>query len=128
MRILLDTHTFLWFYSGDERLSPIAKALVVDSANACFLSIASVWEIGIKTSIGKLELRVDFAELARFMAANSIRLLPVTIEHIQQLQQLPFHYRDPFDRLLIAQAITEQLTIVGKDAVFNQYPARVIWQ
>ena len=127
MRILLDTHTFLWFYSGDERLSPTVKALVVDSANACFLSIASVWEVGIKTSIGKLELRVDFAELARFMAANSIALLPIAIEHIQQLQQLPFHHRDPFDRLLIAQALAEQLTIVSKDAVFEQYPANITW-
>lgn len=105
MRILLDMHAFLWFYSGDERLSPTAKAFIADPANECFLSIASVWEVGIKTSIGKLELRVDFAGLAGFMAANGIELLPITFGHIQQLQQLPFHHRDPFDRLLIRRQL-----------------------
>ena len=128
MRLLLDTHAFLWFYSGDERLSLAGKALIDDPINACFLSIASVWEMGIKTSIGKLELRVDFAGLAEFMAANRMELLPIAFEHIQRLQQLPFHHRDPFDRLLIAQALTEDLTLLSRDAVFPQYEVSIRWQ
>lgn len=128
MRILLDTHAFLWFYSGDEKLSNNARTLIADSANACFLSIASVWEVGIKTSIGKLELRVDFEGLASFMAANRMALLPITFGHIQQLQQLPFHHRDPFDRLLIAQALAEGLTLLSRDAVFPQYGVATRWQ
>jgi PIN domain nuclease of toxin-antitoxin system len=127
MRILLDTHAFLWFYSGDERLSSTGKAFIDDPTNECFLSIASVWEMGIKTSIGKLELRVDFAGLAKFMATNRIELLPISFEHIQQLQHLPFHHRDPFDRLLIAQALTENLTLLSRDTVFPQYGISLSW-
>jgi PIN domain nuclease of toxin-antitoxin system len=128
MRLLLDTHAFLWFYSGDDRLSSAGKVLIDDPANECFLSIASVWEMGIKTSIGKLELRVDFAGLTEFMAANRIELLPISFAHIQRLQYLPFHHRDPFDRLLIAQALTEDLTLLSRDAVFPQYEVLVKWE
>ncbi|RZJ91777.1 MAG: type II toxin-antitoxin system VapC family toxin [Hymenobacter sp.] len=127
MRLLLDTHAFLWFYSGDERLSFTGKALIDDPANECFLSIASIWEMGIKTSIGKLELRVDFAGLAEFMAANRIELLPISFEHIQRLQYLPFHHRDPFDRLLIAQAFSEGLTLLSRDTLFPQYGVAIQW-
>ena len=127
MRVLLDTHTFIWFYTGDERLSSTAKTLIIDRGNECFLSIASIWEVSIKASIGKLELRIDFKQLSEFMKANSIALLPITFEHIQQLQQLTFHHRDPFDCLLIAQAVAERLTLLIKDAVFQHYSASVIW-
>jgi len=91
------------------------------------LSIASVWEVGIKTSIGKLELRVDFAGLAEFIAVNRIELLPISFQHIQKLQHLPFHHRDPFDRLLIVQALTENLTLLSRDAVFPQYDISLNW-
>lgn len=119
MRLLLDTHAFLWFYTGDKRLGNKAKSLINDLANECFLSIVSVWDVGIKTSIGKLELRVDFAGLAEFMATNRIALLPIAIGYIQRLQALPFHHRDPFDRLLIAQAFAERLTLISRDASFQ---------
>lgn len=99
-----------------------------DPTNKCLLSIASVWEIGIKTSIGKLALRGDFAEVEDFIAENSIELLPITFEHIQRLQQLPFHHRDPFDRLLIAQAFTESLTLLSRDTIFPQYGVSIRWQ
>lgn len=127
MRLLLDTHTFLWFYNGSERLSFSAESLITDPGNECFVSIASIWEMGIKISIGKLELRVDFAGLATFMETNRIVLLPISFGHIEKLQQLPFYHRDPFDRLLIAQALDEELTLISKDAVFDQYPASIIW-
>ena len=127
MRFLLDTQTFLWFYNGSERLSFSAESLITDPTNECFVNIASIWEMGIKLSIGKLELRVDFAGLATFMKMNRIALLPINFEHIEKLQQLPFYQRDPFDRLLIAQALNEELTLITKDAVFDQYPASIIW-
>lgn len=127
MRLLLDTHAFLWFYAGNNQLSNTAEGLINDLGNECFLSIASIWEIGIKTSIGKLELRVDFAGLAEFMATNRIALLPIAFGHIQQLQSLPFHHRDPFDRLLIAQAFTEHLTLISRDEIFQQYAVSLIW-
>jgi PIN domain nuclease of toxin-antitoxin system len=127
MRLLLDTHAFLWFYAGDERLGATSKALIDNPDNECFLSIASVWEMGVKTSIGKLELRVDFAGLASFMAANKIELLPISFGHIQQLQHLPFYHRDPFDHLLIAQAVTENLTLLSRDTIFPQYRISLVW-
>jgi PIN domain nuclease of toxin-antitoxin system len=127
MRLLLDTHAFLWFYAGDERLGATSKALIDNPDNECFLSIASVWEMGVKTSIGKLELRVDFAGLASFMAANKIELLPISFGHIQQLQHLPFYHRDQFDRLLIAQAVTENLTLLSRDTIFPQYRISLVW-
>ena len=127
MRFLLDTHTFLWFYAGDSQLSVTAATLVSDPANECFLSIASIWEIGIKTAIGKLTVRGGFAQLEEFTQANALKLLPITFSHIQALQQLPLHHRDPFDRLLIAQALTESLTLLTRDAAFQQYPASLMW-
>lgn len=127
MRLLLDTHTFLWFYAGDSQLSATAVAHIADPTNDCFLSIASIWEIGIKTGIGKLTVRGGIAQLEDFMETNALGLLPITFPHIQALQQLPHHHRDPFDRLLIAQALTERLTLLTRDAVFQQYPASLMW-
>lgn len=127
MQLLLDTHAFIWFYTGDKQLSSKAKTLINDLSNECFLSIASVWEIGIKTSIGKLELRVNFTGLADFMATNRIVLLLIAFRHIQRLQSLPFHHRDPFDRLLIAQAFAERLTLISRDGFFQQYDVPLIW-
>ena len=127
MQLLLDTHAFIWFYTGDKQLSSKAKTLINDLSNECFLSIASVWEIGIKTSIGKLELRVNFTGLADFMATNRIVLLLIAFRHIQRLQSLPFHHRDTFDRLLIAQAFAERLTLISRDGFFQQYDVPLIW-
>lgn len=111
MDLLLDTHVFIWFFNGDNNLSNTAKKLIEDPSNNCWLSIASLWEISIKTSIGKLALRGNLAEVAGFMAAGAISLLPISLENLVKLQQLPFHHCDPFDRLLIAQALVERLTL-----------------
>ena len=127
MNFLLDTHAFIWFFNGDTQLSDSATRLITDAENKCFLSIASVWEIGIKTSLGKLELRGDLAEMTAFMTAGAIELLPIELRHIQRLQTLPFHHRDPFDRLLIAQALTEGLTLLSRDTVFGQYSVPLYW-
>lgn len=127
MNVLLDTHAFIWFFNGDDSLSPAAINLIEDPNNTCWLSIVSLWEISIKTSIGKLTLRGELAEVEDFMATGAIRLLPISFEHLLQLQHLPLHHRDPFDRLLIAQAITENLTLVSRDTVFPQYGISLVW-
>ena len=127
MDLLLDTHTLIWFFNADEQLSINARNLVANPTNNCFLSIASIWEMGIKISLNKLELRGNLAQVAQFIAENSIELLPITFGHVQQLATLPFHHRDPFDRIIIAQALIEQLVLVTKDAVFGQYKAATVW-
>lgn len=127
MNLLLDTHAFIWFFNGDDKLGPTARNLIEDPSNTCWLSIASLWEISIKTSIGKLALRGKLVEVEGFMAAGAIRLLPIYFEHLLRLQHLPFHHRDPFDRLLIAQAFTENLTLLSRDTVFPQYGISLNW-
>lgn len=127
-RFLLDTHTFLWMASDPDRLSERAREVIDASSNELLLSVASVWEMAIKSSLGKL----DFASpLAAFveeqLEATRTRILPVQIEHAIRVEGLPFHHRDPFDRLLVAQAIFEKIPILGRDPAFDDYRIRRIW-
>ncbi|MBD0331752.1 MAG: type II toxin-antitoxin system VapC family toxin [Chitinophagaceae bacterium] len=128
MDLLLDTHPFIWFLNGDEQLPANLKNIIADITNKCFLSIASLWEIAIKSSLGKLELKGDFNQIAGFLSDNDIALLPITFEHLQRLMQHPFHHRDPFDRIIITQALTEGLSIAAKDKIFPNYGINCIWQ
>jgi PIN domain nuclease of toxin-antitoxin system len=125
--LLLDTHAFIWFLNGDTRLPAFTKNLIEDTSNKCFLSVASVWEIAIKVSLNKLELRGDFSQITNFLAENDIEVLPITFEHTQRLLHIQFHHRDPFDRIIIAQAHSEKLTIATKDEVFHKYEVNIIW-
>ena len=128
MRLLLDTHTFLWFINGDENLSQRSKILIQESDNEVFISIATLWEITIKTSLGKLELSQPFDLLIpRELTNNEFTQLPITIEHLIKLGSLPFHHRDPFDRLLIAQSLYEQMPLISKDSEFDDYELERIW-
>jgi PIN domain nuclease of toxin-antitoxin system len=128
VRILLDTQAFLWFLADDRRLRPKARRRIEDVRNEKFLSIASIWEIAIKVSLGKLELDVPLAELIDEGASdNGIALLPIRKEHAIAVVGLPRHHGDPFDRLLVAQAICEGLAIVGSDRSFDDYEVRRIW-
>lgn len=128
MRVLLDTHTFLWFIEGKPLLSNTARQVVEDIANERLLSIASVWEAAIKFGTGKLELSKPFADLIPDqLRINDIRLFGITIEQTAQLATLPFHHRDPFDRLLIAQAMTEDLPILSVDSAFDAYAVTRMW-
>ncbi len=103
MKLLLDTHAFLWFIGGDERLSPTARKLIEDMNNDVYLSVASLWEIAIKISLGRLQLAQDFeAFMAQQLVLNRIDILNITLKQTSQVATLPFHHRDPFDRLLIA--------------------------
>ncbi len=128
MNVLLDTHTFLWFIDGDARLSPRARELIEDQANIKLVSIASLWEMGLKMSIGRLGLAEPFEELIpRQMELNGFGLLPVRIPHIGRVVSLPFHHRDPFDRMIIAQCLVENLSVVSLDSTFDRYSVQRLW-
>lgn len=128
MRLLLDTHTFLWFIAGSKSLSQNARDLIEDVANEKFVSAASIWEIAIKHSIGKLPLAAPFRTLIpQQLALNGFDLLPITVSQLSLLVALPFHHRDPFDRLLIARSLVDNLFLVSTDAKFDAYGVQRLW-
>ena len=128
MRLLLDTHAFLWFLLDDPQLSSTARALVVDPTNDIEVSPATYWEIAIKISLGKYELPEPYGLfIEREMATNNFRILPIEPKHTAALINLPFHHRDPFDRLMIAQAIVERIPIATVDVAFDAYPITRLW-
>jgi PIN domain nuclease of toxin-antitoxin system len=128
MRLLLDTHTFMWWDSDSSRLPPPVRAVCHDRSNTLLLSIASVWEIQIKTQLGKLHLDRPLLEIiADQQQANHLQVLPVTLDHVAALHQLPMVHRDPFDRLLVAVALVENATLTSGDPIFRQYPVPLFW-
>jgi len=127
MKILLDTHTFLWFLAGASELSKPARAYIENPENEKYISIASFWEISIKNSLGKLTLDVPFIELKTEAIKNNFQLLPISFEDTLQLNSLPFHHRDPFDRIIISQAKENNLTILSCDSNFGQYDIHLLW-
>lgn len=127
MKILLDTHIFLWLLSGDGRLSGPAKTIFLNEENEICFSVASLWEIGIKISLGRLKLADNWKEVIEDeMAVNLIKLLRISKGHCYKLVDLPFHHRDPFDRMLIAQAMVEEMSILTCDGQFCAYDVRAI--
>jgi PIN domain nuclease of toxin-antitoxin system len=122
VRLLVDTHTFLWILGRPEELSTEARK-ALDEAEDRFISVASLWEIGIKTSTGKLDVPMELDEAIAFAA---VTLLPISVVHIRRVQSFPFHHRDPFDRMMIAQAMEEGLTIVTRDRIFSAYGVPVL--
>ena len=128
MNLLLDTHTFLWFIAGDSNLSKAARSAIEDVNNNLYLSVASVWEIAIKVSIDKLELSEPFETfIPEQLAENGIELLDISVEHAAQIVSMPFHHRDPFDRLIAAQANVEKMTLLSVDGVFDSYGINRLW-
>lgn len=128
MDLLLDTHVLIWYLNGDPLLPTKIKKLIGDTSNRCYISIASLWEMAIKISIDKLEIKGKFEDLSIFINDNAIDLFPVTFDHLKTLMHLEYHHRDPFDRLIIAQAISENLTLASKEETFKKYPVRLIWE
>ncbi len=129
MNFLLDTHAFLWFAAGDSSMSKKARNLVKDKENRAFLSVGSLWEIAIKVSLGKLELTESFDKLIpEQLEENGIELLNINVNHAAMVSKLPFHHRDPFDRLLIAQAKVEQFPIISADTIFDVYKVERVWR
>jgi PIN domain nuclease of toxin-antitoxin system len=128
VKVLLDTHTFLWFIEDHPNLSINARTLIEDASNEILLSIASAWEMAIKISLGKLQIGNPFGIfLAQQLKANNIQLLPISLSHTERIITLPFHRRDPFDRLLIAQALIENIPIASADSAFDAYPITKLW-
>ncbi|RKU25068.1 PIN domain nuclease [Candidatus Poribacteria bacterium] len=128
MRYLLDTHTLLWLFADDKRLSDSARELIESQSNDIFISIASLWEVAIKVSIGKLTLDKPFEQVfPEELRLNNIEILDITVDSLIKLTTLPYHHRDPFDRLIIAQALVEKLPIIGVDRNFEPYGVSREW-
>lgn len=128
MRVLVDTHVFLWWVEGNRVLPTMARAALADPANECLISIASAWELAIKAGLGKLKLSMPVRRfVVENVAANGFRMLDIGIAHVARTETLPQHHGDPFDRLLIAQALEENLAIVTADPVFRKYGVKRIW-
>ena len=128
MRLLLDTHAFLWFVLNDTSLSTVARSLISDPQNDVLISPATYWEVAIKVSIGKYQLPGPFADfMSEQIARNDLTILPITVGHAAVVALLPFHHKDPFDRLLIAQAIVENIPVLSVDAAFDPYPVIRLW-
>ena len=128
MKILLDTHTALWLVNDYEKLSPNAKSLLLDDANKLYISIASGWEIAIKTSIGKLsEFNGGIKSFIAKVKEMPIHLLPVHASHVEVVELLPFIHRDPFDRLLVSVAKADGLTILTADENIRKYDVPTVW-
>jgi len=128
VRLLLDTHALLWFHLGDARLSVPARAAIDDLGNQKLVSPASFWELAIKISAGKYALNVPYEDFIRMAVFdNDFEILPVEPRHTAAIIALPFHHKDPFDRLLIAQAMVEGASIVSVDSKFDPYPVARLW-
>lgn len=128
MDLLLDTHTLLWYYLDDPQLSATARGLLDDPANRVFVSPASYWEVAIKVCVGKYTLTVPFPQfIQEAIHDTGFTILPIEPRHVEPLTTLDRHHNDPFDRLLIAQAIVENIPVVGCDVAFDDYPVRRLW-
>ena len=124
MKLLLDTHVWLWMATASSRLRPRTRRLLVDPANQLFLSAASAWEIAIKSGLGKVVARTSVGEA---IADYGFDELSVCMTHADAVRRLPLHHRDPFDRMLVAQALVDGLTIVSRDPLLSAYTAPVVW-
>lgn len=128
MNYLLDTHTLLWIVTDNARLSEVATAIYLDSENDLFLSAASIWEMAIKINVGKLHFDYPLKEfIRRHVFGNAIKIMDIQLDHLYPVETLPHHHRDPFDRLIITQAMIENIPILSADDAFDQYPVHRIW-
>ena len=123
MKVLLDTHIVLWYLDDHPKLTAQAKAMIEDQSNEVWISIVSLWEMAIKSSLGKLELADDLGVIESTLHRQGIQTLPIAVTHLRCLNTLPFHHRDPFDRLLVAQSIEEQMTLLTEDQQLSAYPS-----
>lgn len=127
MKLLLDTHVLIWSVGEPKKLSDNVRTLLMDTNNSWLVSIASIWELQIKYQLGKLKLHLSLPELIETQKqVNNLKILPIELEHIYALDELPNHHRDPFDRILIAQSIFEQIPLLSVDTVFDLYPIQRI--
>ncbi len=128
MKVLLDTHALLWLITGDDRLSENARQTFLNTENSLFFSAAGLWEICLKKSLGKISLKNRwFQTIQEEMEINTIQWLPIEMTHCAEVTELPFHHRDPFDRMLIAQAIVEDMQLLSRDRRLSDYAIELIW-
>ena len=128
MRVLVDTHVFLWWIEGNRALPVKARAALADRDNECLISLVSVWELAIKAGLGKLKLALPVQRyVVEHVAANGFQMLDIQMAHVGRVEALAFHHGDPFDRLLIAQALEERIPVVTADPVFRDYGVKRIW-
>jgi PIN domain nuclease of toxin-antitoxin system len=128
VRVLLDTHAFLWWISDDPRLSKKAREIIADGRNELFFSAASGWEISIKAGLGRLKVAGDLQRfIADQLSRNAIKVLPIYLSHTLHTRVLPDHHRDPFDRILVSQAILEEMPLLSADPKIPHYPVEVVW-
>jgi PIN domain nuclease of toxin-antitoxin system len=128
MKLLLDTHVLIWLVEGTDNLSQAARQAIEDEDNSLHLSIVSLWEMTIKTSLGKLQLKIPLDRiLESYIIPSGIEILPIHFDHLLVLRDLPLHHRDPFDRLLISQAQAKGLTLVSSDGFFSDYSVQTLW-
>lgn len=128
MKLLLDTHTFIWFINDDKRLSHHAKSLIENMDNQCFISMASLWEMSIKSSLKKLEIPLPMSLLyQKHIIGNDFEILPTHFKYLQTIHDLPYHHGDPFDRMIIAQSMVENIPIIGCDGIFKEYNVQCFW-
>lgn len=126
MRLLLDTHILIWFLEGNLSLSTSRQQIINDSTNKVFVSIASLWEMAIKVSVGKLNLSKPLADVVKQLAVENIEILSISPSHTIEVSALPFHHRDPFDRIIIAQSKIENLPVMTDDAEFSAYGIKLL--
>ncbi len=127
MRLLLDTHALIWHREGSAQLSATARAMIADPDNQVIISIATLWEMSIKRSLGKLKTVKSPSEILDIYRAGGAELLSIAPEHIAAVESLPWHHRDPFDRMLIAQAKVEKLILITRDEAFGHYAIAQVW-
>ena len=128
MNVLLDTHTFIWYIEGNAKLTQKARDVIEVSGDKIYLSIISLWEIAIKTGKKQLTLQNEFDDLLDVLHSLKIEILTITFADTQIYKNLPLHHGDPFDRMIISQAINNGLTIIGCDQSFNDYPIQILWK
>jgi PIN domain nuclease of toxin-antitoxin system len=127
VKLLVDTHAFLWFMAGDPKLSATARRALDKNEGGWWLSAASVWELSIKASLKRVVLPLPVAEYVAEKVQEGLRVLSIDWTHVAAVERLPFHHRDPFDRLIVAQAQAERLAVVTGDSVFRQYGVQIVW-
>ena len=128
MKLLIDSHAIVWWMTDDPRLSPVARQMLGSAKYPRFLSLASLWELSLKVAAGRLQgIGSTIGNLQQAAAKQAIGILPITYEHILRVESLPLHHADPFDRLLVAQALEEGLTILTADRALSRYPAPIVW-
>lgn len=128
MKLLIDTHAVIWFITEDKKLPEKTRRIIENIDNNCYVSIASYWEIAIKQSLGRLDLNSDLEKIFRIIEETGFEVLPITVNQILENAKLNFNHQDPFDRIIIAQAIYENLSIVTKDEQFRNYKVPLVWE